>query len=82
MKYYYNQKRLKGLTFEEGLKVYLIRKNIKIKRLNDKLDFKKLKLFTIKIRISYLNYEFLVPKIIKIYPVFHILLFKLITDSV
>ncbi len=38
---YYNIKRMKGPFFQEGGKVYLLCKNIIIKRPNDKLDFKK-----------------------------------------
>jgi hypothetical protein len=38
MKYYTDKKRLKGLVLKEGDKVYILRRNIKIKRLNDKLD--------------------------------------------
>ncbi len=44
---YYNIKKIKGPSFEERGKTYLLRKNIIIKRLNDKLDFKKFELFTI-----------------------------------
>ena len=44
---YYNIKRIKGLFFKEESKVYLFRKNIIIKRLNDKLDFKKFRSFII-----------------------------------
>src|SRR6266699_4113883 len=54
---YYNIKRIKGLSFEEGDKVYLLRKNIIIKRPNDKLDFKKFRLFIIIRKISELNYK-------------------------
>src|SRR6266699_1694064 len=48
---YYNIKRMKRLSFEEGGKVYLLRKNIIIKRSNDKLNFKKLGLFIIVYKI-------------------------------
>ncbi len=44
---YYNVKKIKRPSFEEGDKVYLLCKNIIIKRLNNKLNFKKLRLFTI-----------------------------------
>ena len=33
---------------KEGNKIYLIRKNIKIKKLNNKLNYKKFKLYIIK----------------------------------
>ena len=42
MKKYYNQKRLKGLTFWEKSMVYLAIKNIIIKKPNKKLDYKYL----------------------------------------
>jgi len=44
---YYNIKRIKGPSFEKGDKVYLFHKNIVTKRPNDKLDFKKFRLFII-----------------------------------
>ncbi len=44
---YYNIKKIKGLSFEKGNKVYLFCKKIIIKRLNDKLDFKKFGFFII-----------------------------------
>ncbi len=44
---YYNIKRIKKLSFEEGGKAYLLYKNITIKRPNDKLDFKKFGFFII-----------------------------------
>ncbi len=44
---YYNIKRMKRLFFEKGNKMYLFYKNIIIKRLNNKLDFKKFRPFII-----------------------------------
>jgi hypothetical protein len=44
---YYNKKRLRGLTLLERDLVYLLRKNIKTKRLSLKLDHTKLGLFKI-----------------------------------
>ncbi len=44
---YYNIKRMKRLFFKKENKIYLFCKNIIIKRLNDKLDFKKLEPFII-----------------------------------
>jgi len=61
-----------------GDRVYLFRKNIKTKRLSNKLDYKKLRLFKIKQVRSILNYELILSKIIKIYLVFYILLFEII----
>ena len=56
--------------------VYLLRKNIKTKRLSDKLDYTKLGPFTIKNKLGLVTYELILPKETKIYPVFHILLLE------
>lgn len=47
-----NKNRIEGPTLEEGGKVYLLRKNIKTKRPNSKLDFTKLGPFLIKERMG------------------------------
>ena len=65
------------LKLKEGNKVYLFRKNIKTQRLNDKLNYKKLRLFKIDKKIKFINYKLKLLKIIKIYFIFYILLFKL-----
>ncbi|EKG09520.1 hypothetical protein MPH_13428, partial [Macrophomina phaseolina MS6] len=39
---------LEGTKAKKKNKVYLLKKNIKIKRPNNKLDFKKIELFEIK----------------------------------
>ena len=46
--------------------MFLLIRNIRIKRLNKKLDFKKIGLFKIKKKISTLNYKFDLPKIIRL----------------
>ena len=56
MKKYYNQKRLKGLTFSERSMVYLITKNIIIKKPSKKLDYKYLELYKVTKRILKNNY--------------------------
>jgi hypothetical protein len=56
----------------------LIRQNIQTKQLNTKLDHKKLGLFKIKKIIRLVNYKLVLPKIINIYPVFHISLLELV----
>jgi hypothetical protein len=58
---YYNRKRLKGLTLSEGDLIYLLRKNIKIKRLSTKLDHTKLSLYKIKKVLDLLTYELKLP---------------------
>ena len=56
MKKYYNQKRLKGLTFSERSIIYLAIKNIIIKKLSKKFDHKYLGLYKVTKRISDNNY--------------------------
>jgi hypothetical protein len=67
-----------GLTLKKGDKVYLLRKNIKTKRLSDKLDNKKLGLFKIKEVKGLVNYKLRLPKSMNIYLVFYISLLKLV----
>ena len=45
--FYYNKSYLEGPWFKRGDKVYLLRRNIKITRPLDKLDYKKIRLFEI-----------------------------------
>ena len=66
-----------GLSLKEGDKVYLLRKNIVIKRLSNKLDHKKLRPFKITEIKSLVNYRLKLPKTIKIYLVFYISFLKL-----
>ncbi len=54
---YINKKRSKGLDLKEGGIVYLLRKNIKIKRLSDKLDYTKLEPYKILKKLEPVNYE-------------------------
>jgi hypothetical protein len=54
---YYNRKRLKGLTLRERDLVYLLWKNIKIKRLSIKLDYIKLDLYKIRKVLGPLTYK-------------------------
>ncbi len=61
---YYNIKKIKGPSFKKGRKVYLFRKNITIKRPNDKLNFKKLGPFIIVRKILEYNYKLLLFKTI------------------
>ena len=76
MKKYYNQKRLKRLTFSEGNMVYLAIKNIIIKRFSKKLDYKYLGLYKVIKRILKNNYQLDLPPKVRIYPIFHISLLK------
>jgi hypothetical protein len=58
---YYNRKRLKGLTLQEEDLIYLLRKNIKTKRLSTKLDHTKLSLYKIRKILGPLTYELKLP---------------------
>ena len=51
IKKYYNKKRSKGLALKEGDKVWLLYKNFKSRRLSKKLNYIKLGLFKIVIKI-------------------------------
>ena len=61
-------------------RIYLLRKNIKIKRLSSKLEYKKLGSFRIKQVKNILNYELILLKQMKIHLVFYILLFEIILE--
>ena len=52
IKEYYNKSRLEGPRLVRGDKVYLISRNLRIKRPSKKLDFKKLRPFKINKCIS------------------------------
>jgi hypothetical protein len=57
-------------------KVFLLRQNIKTRRLSEKLNYKKLKLFKILKNIKNINYKLHLFKKIWIHSVFYILLLK------
>ena len=79
--FFYDQKYKLGLTLNKRDKVYLLRKNITIKQLSDKLDYKKLSLFKIREVKRLVNYQLKLPKSIRIYDVFYILLLEKILHS-
>ena len=56
--------------------IYLLRRNIKIKRLNDKLNHIKLGLFKIIKKLRLVIYKLKILKSIRIYLVFYILLLE------
>jgi hypothetical protein len=58
---YYNKKRIKELTLSRGDLIYLLWKNIKIKRLSTKLDYTKLGSYKIRKVLSFLTYELKLP---------------------
>jgi hypothetical protein len=74
---YYNKSKLEGSRFRERDLVYLLRRNIKIIRPNDKLNHKKFGPFRIKRNIKNISYELYLLLTIRIYPIFHISLLKL-----
>ena len=76
MKKYYNQKKLKGLTFSERSMVYLAIKNIIIKKLNKKLNYKYLGPYKVIKRISENNYQLDLPPKVRIHLIFYISLLK------
>jgi hypothetical protein len=75
---YYNRYYNIKPTLKERDKIYLIQRNIQTKRLNTKLDHKKLGLFKIKRIARLVNYELVLPKTINIYLVFYISLLELV----
>ena len=56
--------------------VYLLRKNIKTKRLSNKLDYTKLRPFKIRKKLGTVTYELLLLKTMRIYLVFYVLLLE------
>jgi hypothetical protein len=73
---YADKRRMKGPSFKKGDKVYLARKNIKSKRPSEKLDYKQLRPFKIKRKISDTNYELSLLRSMQIHPIFHISLLE------
>jgi hypothetical protein len=76
MTLYANKSRLEGPYFRGGDLIYLLRRNIKIIRLNDKLDLKKIGPFKIKRNIRDISFELEFLLIMRIYPIFYILLLE------
>ena len=73
---YANKKRSIEPSLEKGDKVYLLRKNIKTKRPNGKLDFKKLGLFEILEKIGLVNFKLRLPPTSRLHLVFHVSLLE------
>ena len=76
MAHYYDRKHQKAPELKKGDKVYLLRKNIKTNRPNNKLDFKKLGPYTIKDKINDVTFRLQLPESSKIHNVFHISLLE------
>ena len=77
MAFYANQRRVSGPTLKEGDKVYLLRRNIKTKRLSNKLDVTKLGPFEIKRKKGTVSYELQLPRKMRMHPVFYVSLLEL-----
>jgi len=67
IKKYYNFKKSKGLDLKEGDKVWLLYKNFKSRWLNKKLDYIKIRLFKIIVKILEVIYRLDLLAKIKIY---------------
>ena len=66
-----NRKRSKGPDFQEGEKVYILRKNIKTIRPLGKLDHTKIGPYKIKRKLGPVTFEMELPAGMNIHPVFH-----------
>jgi hypothetical protein len=69
---YYNRTRFGGSRLREGDLIYLLRRNIKITRPSDKLDYKKIGPFKIKRNIKNISFELHLLTTIRIHSVFYI----------
>jgi len=67
IKKYYNLKKPKGLDLKEGDKVWLLYKNFKLRQLSKKLDYVKIGLFKIAVKISEVIYRLNLLAKMKIY---------------
>jgi hypothetical protein len=76
MTLYANRSRLKRPHLREGNLVYLLRRNIKIIRPNDKLDLKKIGLFKVKRNIRDISFELKLSPIMRIYSIFYLSLLE------
>ena len=63
-------------------KIYLYTKNLKIKKLNKKLNHMKIESFLIKEFKERINYELKLFRNVKIHLIFHINLLKLIDSNI
>jgi hypothetical protein len=73
---YANKSRLGEPRLRKEDLIYLLRRNIKTIKLNDKLDLKKIGPFKVKRNIRDINFEFKFLLIIRIHSIFYILLLE------
>jgi len=78
MKKYYNFKKFEGLDLKEGDKVWLLYKNFKLRWLSKKIDYVKIGLFKIIVKILEVMYKFNLLVKIKIYLVQYIVMLELV----
>ncbi len=76
MTLYANKKKDRESTLKKREKAYLLRRNIKTKRLSNKLNHMKLKSFEILEEKKSINYELNLSAFMKIHSIFHIFLLK------
>jgi len=76
MTLYANKKRDKESTFKKKNKAYLLRQNIKMKRLSNKLNHIKLKFYKILEIKELINYKLNLSTSMRIHLIFHICLLK------
>src|SRR5271165_4049800 len=77
MSTYYNRKHSEALVLKKEDKVYLLKCNIDMKQLSNKLDFKKLGLYKIKRAIGLVNFELLLLHNLRIHSIFYVALLEL-----
>jgi hypothetical protein len=73
---YYNKSKFEKSRFREEDLIYLLRKNIKTTKPNNKLNYKKFGPFKVKRNIKNISYELYLSFTIKIHSVFHISLLE------
>ena len=79
---YINKKRFKRLNLKKEGIIYLLRKNIKIKRFSNKLNYTKLKPFKIIEKLELIMFKLKLLLYIRIYLVFHILLLEKVFKNI
>ena len=79
---YYNFKKIREPILKKKNSVYLLRKNIKIKRLSLKLNYIKLELYSIKEVLETITYKFKLFDEIRIYLVFYISLLESVSRNI
>ena len=73
---YYDKDWLSALIFKKREKVFLLRRNIKTKRLSAKLDYVKIESFKVIDNLGKNAYKLNLSKSMGVYPIFHVTLLK------